>query len=37
MSIGLLTDFWDKRPKQWNMDMRLGTWNVRSYFTLCKV
>jgi hypothetical protein len=26
------TDSLDKRPKQWNMDIRLGTWNVRSVY-----
>jgi exonuclease III len=25
-------DFLDKRPKLWNTDMRLGTWNVRSLY-----
>jgi hypothetical protein len=27
-----LTNFLDKRPKLWNVDMRLGTWNVRSLY-----
>jgi hypothetical protein len=27
-----LTDSLDKRPKLWNMDMRFGTWNVRSLY-----
>jgi hypothetical protein len=26
------TDFSDKGPKQRNMDMRFGTWNVRSLY-----
>jgi exonuclease III len=26
------TDSLDKRPKQKNMDMRFGTWNVRSMY-----
>jgi hypothetical protein len=26
------TDFLDKRPKQRNMDMRFGMWNVRSLY-----
>jgi hypothetical protein len=25
-------DSLDKRPKQWNMDMRFGLWNVRSLY-----
>jgi hypothetical protein len=25
-------DCLDKRPKLWNMDMRFGTWNVRSLY-----
>jgi hypothetical protein len=26
------TDSLDKRPKGWNMDMRFGTWNIRSLY-----
>jgi hypothetical protein len=26
------TDFLDKRPKLWNMDMRFGAWNVKSLY-----
>jgi hypothetical protein len=26
------TDFLDKRPKQKKMDMKYGTWNVRSMY-----
>jgi hypothetical protein len=26
------TDSLDKRPKLWNMDLRFGTWNVRSLY-----
>jgi hypothetical protein len=26
------TGFLDKRPKLWNVDMRVGTWNVRSFY-----
>jgi hypothetical protein len=25
-------DSFDKRPKLWTMDMRFGTWNVRSLY-----
>jgi hypothetical protein len=27
-----LERFLDKRPKRQNIDMRLGTWNVRSFY-----
>jgi hypothetical protein len=26
------TDSLDKQPKQWNMHMRFGSWNVRSLY-----
>jgi hypothetical protein len=26
------TDSLDKRPKLWKIDMRIGTWNVRSLY-----
>jgi exonuclease III len=29
---GTWTDPLDKRPKLWNMDIRFGTWNVRSLY-----
>jgi hypothetical protein len=31
------TDYLDKRPKLWNMDMRSGTWNVRSLYKACSL
>jgi hypothetical protein len=31
-SLRSWTDSLDKQPKQWNMDMRFGLWNVRSLY-----
>jgi hypothetical protein len=26
------TNYFDKRPKRWNIDMRIGTWNIRNLY-----